>query len=318
MLNYTADLEEFVALIGATVITDDITGGDVDDAVTAYGMTPDRRYSDTSRPDGAFRAPATQQRFRQSVSRFFGYCERHGWVQVSPMLYTAVKPKVRGGLRSERKSLQLPEAEALLTHGPGDPPGPQARSHERNHARDAYLLTLMTVLGPRVHEVSKANRADFSRTADGMQWRIVGKGGVERIVPLSADIVALRDEYRAHRPALGAHLSAAQRADAEKAEFLTGRGARISARDIQRMLHRAYLNVLAKDPDHARDATPHALRHTAATLLLGAGWDVKVVAQMLGHSNIATTSKYLDEIDGELQAAVRDHPVTVSRVPVVS
>jgi site-specific recombinase XerD len=64
-----------------------------------------------------------------------------------------------------------------------------------------------------------------------------------------------------------------------------------------------------------RDATPHALRHTSATLLLAAGWDVKVIAELLGHASIATTGVYLDRIDGELAAAIRAHPLTAGPGP---
>ena len=83
----------------------------------------------------------------------------------------------------------------------------------------------------------------------------------------------------------------------------------MSARDVQRMLGRARLKVLAKDPQSAREITPHALRHTAATIMLSHGWDVKIVAQMLGHSSLSTTGIYLDELPGELAQAVASHPL---------
>lgn len=51
------------------------------------------------------------------------------------------------------------------------------------------------------------------------------------------------------------------------------------------------------------------MRHTAATLMLAKGWDVKVVAEMLGHASIATTGTYLDSIPGELARAVADSPI---------
>jgi integrase/recombinase XerC len=56
------------------------------------------------------------------------------------------------------------------------------------------------------------------------------------------------------------------------------------------------------------------LRHTAATLMLAEGWDVKVVAQLLGHTTVTTTSKYLDELPGELSVAVNAHPLTPTQV----
>ncbi|MGX5359830.1 tyrosine-type recombinase/integrase [Kocuria sp. KH4] len=47
---------------------------------------------------------------------------------------------------------------------------------------------------------------------------------------------------------------------------------------------------------------------TAATLMLAEGWDMKVVAQLLGHASVTTTSRYLDELPGELSVAVNAHP----------
>lgn len=80
----------------------------------------------------------------------------------------------------------------------------------------------------------------------------------------------------------------------------------MSARDVQRLLERAEARVRTREPAHAREVTPHALRHTAATLMLAKGWDVKVVAQLLGHASISTTGTYLDAIPGELAQAVAD------------
>lgn len=314
--NYTDDLREFVQLIGAQVVADDVDGPMVDDAVVAYGKEPDRRYRDDRRPEGARRSPATQKRFRQSVSMFFSHAQLQGWVQRSPLDYSVVKPRVRGGLRTERKSLQVHQLEALLEHGPGEPvQGRVERSHERNYERDAYLLSLMAVLGPRVSEVVSANRVDFASSPEGVTWRIVGKGGKERTLPMSPRLIELRDAYQAVRPGPSEGLSAAKAADGRRAELVSGRGGRLSSRDVERIVDRAYRRVLSVSERDARALTPHALRHTAATLLLAAGWDVKVVQKLLGHSSLATTSKYLDEVDDELVVAVRNHPVLGSSVP---
>lgn len=101
--------------------------------------------------------------------------------------------------------------------------------------------------------------------------------------------------------------------DAERALILTSRGTRITSRDVQRLLRRAELRVAACPEVPAEDKrapTPHALRHTTATLLLAAGWDVKMVRDLLGHESITTVSKYLDKIPGELAVAIAKHPLT--------
>lgn len=308
---YGIDLRDFTDLIGEAVIVDDITGEDIDDALSKYADLPDRRYSDPHAKDAPGRSPATQARFRQSINRFFTAATRDGWVQANPMQWSVVTPKVRGGLRPSRTALVLEQALALLEHGAGAPlPQGESRPHEQNHARDRFLIAALTVLGPRVDEVCSADTTDITHSEDGgWSWRIVGKGGKPRDVPLSPELVTLRDAYLSDRPEPPQWLPAKEKKDAERALFRTGRGRRMSARDVQRLLVRARERVSQVSPGLARDVTPHGLRHTAATLMLARGWDVKVVAQLVGHSSIDTTGRYLDEIPGELAAAVAAHPL---------
>jgi site-specific recombinase XerD len=87
-------------------------------------------------------------------------------------------------------------------------------------------------------------------------------------------------------------------------------GNRLTVRDIEGLLERAVNRTRTADPAHARAVVPHGLRHTASTLMLAEGWDVKVVAQLLGHASVSTTSKYLDELPGELSVALNAHPFT--------
>lgn len=308
--NYRRDLAGLVHAVGGTVIVDDITGEDVDRAVLAFGKSPDARMNHPETKAGPGRSAASQKRFLQSVSKFFSHAARHQWVQVSPMAWVTLKPRVRGGLRTARTSLTAEQAQALLTHG-AEPVKEGSRSHERNAERDALILALMLVTGPRVSEVVAANTNDFSTNAGVVYWRINGKGGHVRKIPLSPWLVERKDAYVAARPSPPANTGTDQaRADAARALFRSGRGMRLGSRDVQRMLERAHIRVLHADPEHAREITPHALRHTAATLMLSNGWDVKVVAQMLGHASISTTGTYLDALPGELAEAVARSPLT--------
>lgn len=82
----------------------------------------------------------------------------------------------------------------------------------------------------------------------------------------------------------------------------------MSSRDIQRLMEKMRDRLPA---ELRRDLTPHALRHTMATLMLTSGAaDVAVVQRLLGHSSLATTGRYLDEVREELAAAVDRNPVT--------
>ena len=104
-----------------------------------------------------------------------------------------------------------------------------------------------------------------------------GKGAKQRTVPLSDPAVTALGRWLAEaRPALVTEASPAG------AVFLNRRGRRLTPRDARRVLDRRAL-----EPTH-----PHALRHTFATHLLDGGADLRVVQELLGHSDVATTQRY--------------------------
>lgn len=304
--NYRQDLRHLVSALGEETIADDVTGQDLDKALLTFGRRPDARRKNPDEAEG--QSAATQKRYHQSVSRFFAYAEKHQWVQMSPVRWADLKPRVRTELRTARTALSGEQALALMEHG-WKPLVENERSHAQNEARDHFLIALLLVTGPRVSEVAKANDADFSVRDGILQWRIIGKGDKKRTIPLSDQLRTLRDRYLEVRPNPSPSATQRVREDSKKATFRSGRGNRISVRDLERIMDRAHQRVALRDPDHAREFTPHALRHTAATLMLAKGWDVKVVAEMLGHASISTTGMYLDSIPGELARAVADSPV---------
>ena len=68
--------------------------------------------------------------------------------------------------------------------------------------------------------------------------------------------------------------------------------------------------ILARvDPGRRRSVTPHGLRHTTATHLLAAATDMDAVRRVLGHADLSTLGRYRDELPGELEAAMRVHPL---------
>lgn len=304
--NYRQDLGHLIRSLGEDVITDDIEGSDLDKALLEFGRRPDARRKDAV--GAGTQSAATQKRYHQSVSRFFTHAEKHQWVQMSPTRWADLKPRVRSEIRAARTALSAEQAVALFEHG-HKPVLKGVRSHEQNEERDHFMIALLLVTGPRVSEVAKADDADFSVRDGILQWRIFGKGGKARTLPLSDELRVLRDKYLGVRPEPSKDLPPNVRVDSAKATFRSGRGNRMSSRDIERLMERAYQRVVEREPQNAREITPHALRHTAATLMLAKGWDVKVVAEMLGHASIATTGAYLDSIPGELARAVADSPV---------
>lgn len=304
---YTRDLRELVVLAGPDTVLDDISGPDLDDLLVKYQIAPDARYRDArTKPGGPHKSVASVNRFRQSLSRFFTHATRQAWVQANPFLWAAPPARDREPLRVERTALPASTARALLDSAGAALDAPPARADQDLAVRDRLVLALLLVLGPRVSELVRADLDDLVREPGNARWRIRGKGGSVRTVALSAPLEDALAVYLADlRPRLLAR--GPRGADAERALLLSWRGRRVDAQTVRGIVDRAMSRV---SPELRRGATPHALRHTTATLLVAHGWDVKVVAELLGHASIATTGVYLDRIEGELAAAIAAHPLT--------
>jgi integrase/recombinase XerC len=142
--------------------------------------------------------------------------------------------------------------------------------------RDRLVMELLYGGGLRVSELSGLNygQIDFER---GFA-RVLGKGNKERLCPLGriamAVLVKWRDEF-------------ARTSAVDAPVIVNAHHERLPVREIQRLLKR-YL-ALAGLP---ADMTPHKLRHSYATHLLNAGADLRLVQELLGHVNLATTQVY--------------------------
>jgi integrase/recombinase XerD len=121
--------------------------------------------------------------------------------------------------------------------------------------------------------------------------RIVGKGNRERQVFLP---------YKSLIADVGLHVAALERTGAPQDRLLlTKRGQPATAAYI-----RSHIKLLGRIAGLNRVITPHMLRHTAATSLLEAGVDIRLVQRLLGHHSIATTQIYTHVSDRTLKAAV--------------
>ncbi|WP_371786422.1 tyrosine-type recombinase/integrase [Streptosporangium subroseum] len=315
---YARDVATFVALAGEETVLDDLTGEDVDAILLAFARKPDGRRTV---PDGGLQSASSQSRFRRSISALFKHATLTGWVQINPMALTTVTARERGGLRPERRALTREQAQGLIgaavdlggrDGGPDDRgrerapesgddgPAPAARRAQRRdqhtELRDGLIVLLLSTMGPRVSELVRANVEDFY-TNDGVRyWRIFGKGGKTRDVPLPGDVARVLEAYLARgRPATQ-----------DKALLLSWRGRRLARGDVQAVIDRVQRRV---DPDRRRSVTPHGLRHTTATHLLADAVDMDAVRRVLGHSDLATLGRYRDELPGELEVAMRSHPL---------
>ena len=160
------------------------------------------------------------------------------------------------------------------------------------HARDAAVLGLLYGCGLRISEALGLRRGDFG-AQDAIT--VTGKGRKQRMVPLIAAVAKLIGDYAALCPY-----------DLPEAGplFVGAKGGPLSPRLIQ--LAMARLRGALGLPE---TATPHALRHSFATHLLGRGGDLRSIQELLGHASLATTQIYT-EVDAErlIEAYRSAHP----------
>ena len=159
-------------------------------------------------------------------------------------------------------------------------------------ARDEALLTLLWGCGLRISEALSLTGAD-APLADSL--RITGKGGKTRMVPV---LPAVRAAVDAYVRALGG------RPGADEPLFRAVRGGAYSPRHAQALMQR-----LSGRLGLPASATPHALRHSFATHLLGAGADLRSIQELLGHASLSTTQRYADvDAAGLLAVYAKAHP----------
>jgi len=145
--------------------------------------------------------------------------------------------------------------------------------------RDRAIIEVLYAAGLRVSELVGLNVADVD--LHQALVHVVGKGGKERIGLLGRPAVqALRAYLKVGRPAL-----LGQRPT--NALWLNHRGGRLTTRGVALILSRAGKQAGIRTP-----VSPHILRHSFATHLLDGGADLRIVQELLGHANLATTQIY--------------------------
>jgi integrase/recombinase XerD len=156
--------------------------------------------------------------------------------------------------------------------------------------RDRAVLEVLYATGARVSELVGLNLGDVIAAVEGTDLpllRVLGKGDKERVVPIGGVArAALADWLSGRGRPLLEPKKWARRSDAE-AVFLNARGGRLSRVGVFGVVKKYAGRV-----GLAEKVSPHVLRHSCATHMLGRGADVRVVQELLGHASIATTQRY--------------------------
>ncbi len=240
-------------------------------------------------------AKSTRARRLSALKQLFRFAFEEGWRSENPAIQIA-SPGLDKRLP---KTLDEAEVERLLV---------AARNYGRgahDRSRDTCLMELLYATGMRVSEL--VSLPVSAARGNPQMLLILGKGGKERMVPLSpparaalVEWIKVRDQVQAADEAKGKPAS----------RFLfPSRGA---SGHLTRHWFYARIKSLAAFGDVApAKVTPHTLRHAFATHLLAGGADLRAIQTMLGHADVATTEIYTHVVDERLtQLVMEHHPLT--------
>lgn len=238
----------------------------------------------TADPDAAVPeygiAPAARARKLSALKSFYKYLTvRTKQLTVNPVADIEY-PKLR---KSLPKYLTMEQSAALLQAVSGP-----------NEKRDYAILMLFLNCGIRRSELVGLNLSDVYED----RIRVVGKGNKERIVYFGTSCRKALDQYLIER----------------NKKILTDNRALFGSRDNNRIsvtaVHRLVKKHMLAAGLDASQFSAHKLRHTAATMMLSGGVDVKTVQEVLGHENLNTTQIYTHIESTELKIAAEANPIS--------
>ena len=253
--SYQLDLNQFIEYLVKEKITDWPEDPLIIDSYLAKQRDEGKKTSTISRGITTLR-------------RFYRYLLRQHILVVDPLIQIDT-PKQEKRLPL---ALSQKEVEQLLA---------QPDIKTTTGLRDRAILELLYATGMRVSELINLKEADLH--TDLKIIRVLGKGSKERLVPVTDFALSLLDRYvkNVRDPAL------LKKGVACDFLFLNNRAGQLTRQAVWQSIKK--YSKLAKID---KDITPHTLRHTFATHLLENGADLRVVQEILGHSDISTTQIY--------------------------
>lgn len=197
-----------------------------------------------------------------SLRSFFRYLTRQGYLADNPA-ETISSPRFEHYLPT---TLDVDDIYHLLDCQLDNPP---------KQLRDRAIFELIYSSGLRVSELVGLNVGDVRLSEQVV--RVQGKGGKMRIVPVGSKALERVSGY----------LSLRRGCEAADPLFINRNLGRLSSRSVQRNLKQLLLQA-----GLPASITPHSLRHSFASHLLGGGADLRAIQEMLGHSSLSTTQRY--------------------------
>ena len=234
-------------------------------------------------------AQSTRARRLSAIRQLTRFAVEEGWRDDDPAI------RIKGPGRSKRlpRTLSPEEVDRLLAAAAETP---------RNRLRTRCLMELLYATGLRASELVSLPVAAVR--GDPRMILVRGKGGRERMVPLSAPARAALADWLSQRDA--AEEAARVERGTPPSRFLfpttSGEG------HLTRHALYAQIKSLAVSAGLSPEAvTPHRLRHAFATHLLAGGADLRAIQTLLGHVDIGTTEIYTHVLDARLRELVETH-----------
>ena len=212
-------------------------------------------------------APTSVKRRLSAIKGLYRYLVREEVIDASPA-DSIIVPKTPDRLPDV---LSIAQVNDLMAHADDSAPA---------SLRDHALLEVLYGCGLRVSEVCGLNLGDLA--LDEGYLRVLGKGGKERVAPISGAALNTLSTYLDE----GRRSLDGGRGKSGGAVFLNARGGRITRQSVHKIVARAGCAI------GISNLHPHTLRHSFATHLLEGGADLRAIQEMLGHSDISTTQIY--------------------------
>ncbi|EKB56218.1 site-specific tyrosine recombinase XerD [Facklamia hominis] len=229
-------------------------------------------------------ATSSTSRMLSSLRQFFHYLLKEQIITLNPM-QKVLGPKKEKHLPA---SLSLDQVEKILQ---------APDTSEYIGLRDRAILELMYATGLRVSELTHLSLRDLHLELGFIQT--IGKGNKERLLPIGEEAAYWLNQYLQDvRPLFLAKKTSRH----TQHVFLNQRGNPFTRQGIWKNLNK-YVQIAGI----TMDVSPHMLRHSFATHLLENGADLRMVQELLGHSNISTTQIYTHISKHRLQEVYRDH-----------
>ena len=256
----------------------DITTSDIFDFLSYLATERDCNPDSGSSVAGI--SAASRARKLSAIKSFYKYLTVRTKQLVDNPVADLEYPKLR---KSLPRYLKLEQARALLASVDGP-----------NQKRDYAILMIFLNCGIRRSELVGLNLTDVYED----RIRVVGKGNKERVVYFGTACRKALDNYLVER----------------NKKVLSDNRALFGSRDGNRIsvsaVHRLVKKHLAAAGMDATQFSAHKLRHTAATMMLSGGVDVKTVQEVLGHENLNTTQIYTHIESTELKIAAEANPIS--------